>query len=234
MRLLSAIWHDIRFQFRHGFYYVYFFISLIYILILHLVPESVRDFAAVLVIFTDPAVLGFFFIGGIVLLEKGQNILERLFVTPLRIKEYFIAKLLSLTLIAVLASMGILVFTFGSGFKLLPLLIGVILSSLFYTLLGLALVARSKNLNQYIMVSPFVMIVFVLPIVEYLGLFKTPLFYLLPGKGSLVLLTAIFQDVPLTELLLAVVNLVVWIGIGYQWARCWFHKYIILKIGGGR
>jgi len=102
MRLTAALTYDIRLQFRHYFYYAYLIVSIIYVIILRAVPLDFRQTAAVLVIFTDPSTLGFFFLGGIILLERGQKTLEGLFVTPLRVFEYMLSKILSLTLLALL------------------------------------------------------------------------------------------------------------------------------------
>jgi len=125
MRIAQMLQFDVRFQFRHGFYYAYLFISLFYIAILRVVPEQFRVLVTTIVIFSDPSVFGFFFVGGILLLERGEKTLESLFVTPLRLHEYFISKILSLSLIAVATSLLIAFSLLGLRFNLLLLLLGV-------------------------------------------------------------------------------------------------------------
>jgi len=104
MRFLQALKQDIRYQFRNGFYYVYLFVSIIYIAILFKLPNEIQGIVTAMVIFSDPAMLGFFFIGAIILLEKEENIFEALFITPLRVKEFIGARIFSLTAISLLTS----------------------------------------------------------------------------------------------------------------------------------
>ncbi len=232
MRLLSAIKFDIRFQLRHGFYYAYLLVSLIYILLIRLLPVSVRELATIFVVFTDPSVLGFFFIGGIILLEKGQNIFESLFVTPYRTWEYQISKLASLTLLAFSSSLVIVLATVGWRVNILLLTVGILLSSVLFTLFGMTLAFISKTVNDYIISSLVYMPVFFLPMLELFGIYKTPLFLLLPTKATLLLMQGAFSGISLLDFLYSISTLAVWIAIAWIWAQNWFHKYIILREGG--
>lgn len=234
MRVLTTIKQDLQFQFRHGFYYAYLLICTLYIIFLRMVPLDARALITRVLIFSDPAILGFFFIGGIVLLEKGQNILENLFVTPLRIREYFIAKTISLTILAVIASLLIIIVTLGLSFNPFPLLLGIILGSIFFILLGIVLASRVKTVNGYLLSSPLLLTGYFLPLLKLLNIYDHPLFYLSPGKGVLILLDAAFVSYPIWQLVYAVLQLTIWIVIAYLWAHNWFYKYIILKIGGSK
>ncbi len=233
MRTLSAFKYDIKFQIRHGFYYAYLFLTVIYIAGLRLIPETYRPFAAGLVIFTDPSVLGFFFIGGIVLLEKGQNTLESLFVTPLRVSEYIWAKVASLTMLSLVSSLAIAVATLGAGVNILLLALGVGLSSVFFTLLGFALAARAGSLNQYFFYS-IPSVIFDLPLLKYLGLPDLWLYYLLPSKPELLLIEGAMGSITSGETVYAVTALCVWIVFAYWWAHRWFYRYTVLGVEGGR
>ncbi|MBN1465987.1 hypothetical protein JXA02_09510, partial [candidate division KSB1 bacterium] len=100
--------YDVLFQFRHGFYFIYLLVSAIYIIALFNIPTAQRLVVTNLLVFSDTSVLGLTFVGAILLLEKQQRILHSLFVTPLKLSEYLLAKVLSLSLIALLASLLIL------------------------------------------------------------------------------------------------------------------------------
>ncbi|CDO04896.1 hypothetical protein BN988_03473 [Oceanobacillus picturae] len=104
MRFPAAFLYDIKIQFRHGLYAVYTLVSLFYIIALHQIPEQYREIAGIFITFSDPGVLGFFFIGGLVLLERNQNILDNLFITPYKVEEYIFSKALSLTVLSILTS----------------------------------------------------------------------------------------------------------------------------------
>lgn len=234
MRILQAIKYDIKFQFRHGFYYAYLLLTVLYIALFRVLPQDMAKYIATLIIFSDPAVMGFFFIGGIVLLEKGQNIYQSLFVTPLRMQEYLISKAASLTVLACATSIAIVLLAFGRIHNPALFLTGVILTSVLFTLIGITLVVRCKSLNQYIILSPVYTLVFILPMLEYLGLTKSWLFNLLPAKPALLLIRSGFYEVAALDAVYAIGLMVIWCVIGYVWAKDWFYKYIILKAGGGQ
>lgn len=234
MKSAAVIKHDIKFQFRHGFYYVYIVVTLSYIAFLHLLPPVILNPAAVLVVFTDPCVLGFFFIGGIVLFEKGQGVFQNLFVTPFRLHDYLLSKTLSLSLLSISAAFAILLFTFGFNFNPFLLFIGVALSSFLFTLIGLTLAVRVNTLNQYLIASVVYVLPLMLPLLDFLGLVHSPFFYLLPAKPSLILIEgAISGGVEAGEFIYALVTLSAWIAIAYIWAYRWFCRYVIRRIGGG-
>lgn len=233
MRTLSAMKYDIKFQIRHGFYYAYAIVSILYVILLRLVPTGARDYLSVLVLFTDPTVLGFFFIGGIILLEKDQSILASLFVTPMRAREYILSKLLTLSLLSLISSAVIVVFSSSERINPAMLIFAVVPSSTFFTLMGIALAARIRTLNQYIIASTIYLIPFILPIFGFLRLFDLPIYHVLPGYGSLVLLKGVFSPLAPASFLYSIILLLVWNIIAYNWAVIWFDKYIIQRMGGG-
>lgn len=231
MRLMSAVNYDIRLQFRHGFYYAYLIVCVIYIIILRIIPLNIKQTAAVLVIFTDPSALGFFFLGGIILFEKGQKTLEGLFITPIRIYEYIFSKVISLTVLALASSLLIALCAVGFTFNVLVFSIGVVLSSILFILLGFTLVCFSKSVNHYLIFSPLYMILFMAPVVDYLGFFKQPFFYIFPSTASLLLLDTSFTGITFPRFVYAVILLCAWIYATYKWAYHWFYKYIVLSTG---
>lgn len=74
MRALNIFLYDVRYQFKYGFYFLYTVVSIVYIVILLFIPEDFLRPIASIIILTDPAALGFFFIGGMVLLERGEGL----------------------------------------------------------------------------------------------------------------------------------------------------------------
>ncbi len=233
MRTLSTVAHDIKFQVKHGFYYAYAFVSILYIMLIRVMPREAREYASVIILMTDPAVLGFFFIGGIILLEKDQNIFASLFTTPLKAGEYIAAKLLSLTLLSLLSSAVIAFFATPGGFDPGLLILSIVPTSVFFTLLGIALAVRVKTINGYLIASPFFLTPFILPLFGFIKLFSSPAYGLLPGYGSLQLLAGAYYGVGLADALYSVILILIWDIIAFIWADRWFRRYIIAAIGGG-
>ncbi|CAH0119327.1 Fluoroquinolones export permease protein [Paenibacillus sp. CECT 9249] len=234
MRLASAFVYDMKLQFRHGFYYAYLFISAAYIVLLRLMPREYKETASILITFSDPSVLGFFFIGGLVLLEKGQNVYDNLFVTPYRPAEYIVSKTLSLTLLSVVTSYAVHVGAFGFHTNLLLYVTGVALTSFFFTLIGMGLAVRCQTLNGFFFMSTLYTFVFVLPLFETVDVWTSPLFAVLPAKASLLLLGTAFSPLDWRELAYGLLLLAGWNAIAFLWTWHSFRKFIILKIGNER
>ena len=148
MRLINAIKSDIKFQYKQGFYFIYIVITLVYILILSKLPKNIMKVAAPIVIFSDPSVLGLFFIGGIVMLEKVQGIIYCIIVTPLRIKEDILAKIISLSAISVIVVVIITLTLDGVSVNWILLFFTIILTSTFFTLCGFFIGSDCNTINQ--------------------------------------------------------------------------------------
>ena len=230
-RILTTIKYDIKFQWRHGFYFVYSFFCIFYIAVLRFLPAEWKSKAAVFILFSDTCTLGFFFIGGIVLLERNENILEGLFVTPLRLREYLIARVISLTFLTTIMAALIIFVGYGIPEHPVHLTVGVILSSAMFTLAGLAIAAKAKSVNNYFFLAIIYTPLSILPFLEFLGIIPMRIFYFIPTEGSIILFQAGFEHTPLPLLIYGYIFLAVGIIPIFILAERWFNKYVILKIG---
>jgi fluoroquinolone transport system permease protein len=231
-RVWNSLKYDVLSHFRNGIYYIYAIISVIYIIALRMIPPEMKDIAATIILFSDPSLLGFFFIGAIILLEKAHKTMENLFVTPLRIGEYIISKTIALSVVTVVFSFIIVLFSYQFKFNPFFLFCGVFLSSILFTLLGFIAAVKVKTLNGYLWIAPLYVVVAFLPIVEYLGFPPTLFYYLIPGKASLILIEAAFNKVGLGNLIYAFLTMAFLIILVYGWSRRVFHKNVIMRIGG--
>lgn len=227
MRALAAVKTDIVFQYRHGFYAAYLAVTVFYIVLLRLLPPGPAAALAPVLLFTDPAVLGFFFVGGLVLFERKQNLLEGYLVTPLRPGEYLFAKALSLSLISFWTSLAIIWLGLGAPFNPLLLLAGVALTAPFFTLVGLTLAMRSRTLNGFILFSFVTAPLFAIPLAEYFGLFTHPLLYLVPGRGGMLLLAGSLRGIAPADILYSTLSLAFWLGAAFIWAKKHFHRCVV-------
>ena len=67
-------------------------------------------------LFIDVSIFGFFFMGGMLYLEKDDGVLEALVATPLRTNDYLLTKIISLTLLSIVVSVAIMaIATFLEG-----------------------------------------------------------------------------------------------------------------------
>ncbi|MDX1414924.1 MAG: hypothetical protein R3293_12085, partial [Candidatus Promineifilaceae bacterium] len=98
-RLASSMKWDARLQWRNGFYYAALIVIIVWTLLLSQIPNTLASIGSSSLAWLLPAaVLGnlligtFYFMGGLLLLEKGEGTLEAQIVTPLRSSEYLISK----------------------------------------------------------------------------------------------------------------------------------------------
>ena len=164
MRFIKLLLGDIRFQIKYGFYFLYVAFGIVYIALLMVFPETWREKAASVMIYSDPAALGLFFMGAIVLLEKSERVLNALAVSPITTIEYILSKVLSLAIISVLVSLALALV--AGRENILLLLISVTLTSGIFTLLGLIVAPKITSINQYLMaVVPLEILCFVPPLI---------------------------------------------------------------------
>lgn len=166
MRLGRLVLWDMRFQEKYGFYFLYAVLVVIYTIVLFAVPESWREKTAAILIFSDPASMGLFFMGAIVLLEKSQHTPCALAVSPVRPIEYIIAKVSSLSAVS-LAAAAVLALAAGVG-NLHIVLLGTVISSMVFTLLGIIVATKIFSLNQFILWTVPIEIVCFVPAILHL------------------------------------------------------------------
>jgi len=199
MRLLHAVWADIRFQFKQGFYLVYVLITITYLIILSFLPEEILSVGLPLVIFSDPSVLGLFFIGGIIMLEKMQGILSVLVVSPLRTTEYILSKVISLALVSILAAFAITGFSNYGSVNWLLIFFSTVLTSGIFTMCGIMITAGCDTVNQYMIKTVPYMLLFVLPCFSLIGFPYSDLFTIIPSVAALRLMLGAYTGIPLYE-----------------------------------
>ena len=233
-RLGATLRLDLLMQFRYGFYYAAAFTALVWIALLSALPAPVLDVAVPFMIFADLAVVGYYFIAGTVLFEKGEATLFALVSTPLRFGEYLASKLVTLTALAVVMSLVVVIVSYGFEFDAALLMLGVILTSLIALLLGFIFVSPFEAISSYVVPSAIPHLIMAVPLIHFFGIWESPVFYLFPTQGSLFLLGGAFGTVSLTgwQLLYAVLYQVFWvIGLSLL-ARRAFERYIVARKGG--
>lgn len=228
-RLAATVRLDLLLQLRYGFYYAASFVTLVWIALLYPLPDSLLAPAVTFVIFTDLAVTGYYFIAGTVLFERGERTLFALLSTPLRFREYLASKLATLTALAAVASLVVVVAAFGSGFDVGLLTAGVVFTSLICLLVGFIVVAPFDSISRYLIPSQIPMVILGLPLLHFFGVWESPLFYLFPTHGSLLLLGGAFGTVSLStaQIAYAVVYQLVWVCGLAALARWTFYRYVV-------
>jgi hypothetical protein len=104
-RLIAiATQHQLRLQQRHGIHLAYLIVTALYIALLRFVPHDARPALSTALIASDPAFLGFFFIGGMIFLERGDRTHLAIATSPLSPLDQLIARFIAISSIATLAA----------------------------------------------------------------------------------------------------------------------------------
>ncbi|MFC7203328.1 ABC transporter permease [Haloferax namakaokahaiae] len=233
MSVRSMTEWDARLQYRYGFYAIYAVVTALFIVGLKQLPASAQTSGLVLILFSDPGFLGFYFVGALVLFEKNEGVLDALVSSPLSVRDYLVSKAASLSFIALLGATTVALFVYGPGFDWVWFVLGIGLTAVVFTLLGFVAVARFDTLNTYFMTAILYLTPLSLPLLDFFGIVEHPLVYLFPTQASLVLITAAFEAVPTWELAYGVGYLVVWMGLSYLLARRAFVRHIVRGTGDG-
>ena len=228
-RLQTAVRWDMRLQFRNGFYYAAAFIAVIMTIILWQLPRAELPTILPVFVLGNMTVNTFYFMAALVLLEKGDGVLEGLIVSPLRQSEYLAAKLMSLTLLTLVENVAIVTAVYGLHYNFLLLVLGVGLMASFNVLFGFIAVARYDSINRFLLPSILLTMLLSFPLLDYLGLWTSPLLYLHPVQAPLLLLKGAFQPIPAWQIGYGVVYATVWIGLMFKASQRLFYRFIILK-----
>lgn len=234
MRFLGVLRTDLRFQYKQGLYTVYVVLTIVYLILLQKLPAGgIREYAVPLVVFSDPSLVGYFFIGGIVMLEKQQGITDYLAVTPLSPAEYIVSKAVSLGILASAASFMITLESGAYGINWVCLLAGVLLTSLFFTLYGFIIAAGCRTINQYfIRMIPFLLLA-ALPCFSVIEFSYSWLFEALPNVSGLMLILGAFRGISGYKGMLCILVLCIWNALMF-WAALRVYDKKILYGGAGK
>lgn len=181
MRFLAALVNDMRYQKKYGFYFLYVFISAVYVAVLFVCPGEYKRITASIIILTDPTMLGTFFIGGIWLLEKREGLHGFWGISPLRPMEYILSKAVSLAIISTLSADLIVLLGLRETINYFVLSISVFIGSIIFTIIGLTIATYARSVNHYILIaSPPAILLIIPPMLAAFGI-SYPVLELLPG-----------------------------------------------------
>ena len=230
-RLVATLQCDIRLQLRNGFYWAVAFLLTTLLVVISQLPPL--DWAPVL----PPLVLGnlvmvtFFFMAGLLLLEKGEGTLEAQIVTPLSADVYLLSKVATLTLLSVVEHVLIALLTVGAAVNFLALVLGVILASILYCLAAFPAVVRYDSINELMFPTMVWITILSLPILHYAGLWETPLMYLHPFQAPLVILKGAVYPLKTWEWVYGIAYAALWIGLAILWCRRTFQRFVVAAAG---
>lgn len=231
-RLINAIRLDSQLQIRNQLYNIVIAVAVIFGVgvAFFFNQDQLRVAVPVIFLFASAAT-GYLFIGALILFEKQERTLEALIITPLRPREYLNAKIMTMTILALVEAIILIVTAYiiwyGIDFNLSLFFLGVILVQIMFTILGIIVVVRYDKINDFLMPSAAISILSEIPVLAPLVGWEPLWFYLIPTYPPFLLVWGAFDPQPVGKLIFGIVGSLVWIAIFYIWAERAFERHVI-------
>jgi fluoroquinolone transport system permease protein len=230
-RFLATLRTDVRLQLRYGFYLAGAFVAAIWIAILSQLPPAGVRVALPAFLFLNGLTTTYFFVAGLVLFEKREGVLQALVVTPLREGEYLASKVATLTALAALEGIVIVLLGWGTDLNLTPIVLGSLLIGAIYTLFGFLVVFRYDSINEFLLPASAFAGLLQLPVIGSFGVWDAPYFWLWPTKGALLLFQAGFAPLGAGQWAYALLASGLWIALLSALVLRAFRRFIVRSEG---
>jgi fluoroquinolone transport system permease protein len=168
----AALRWDVVLQARNGFYWASAFVILVMGGLLLALPEAARANEALWV----PAILAvnlqittFFFMAGLMLLERDEGTLTALAVSPLTPGGYLATRIVTLTALAAVETIALVLIAFDAGRSWLLVLLGTSALGVIYTGIGAAMATRYASINALLLPASLVVTLLLAPLLGWSG-----------------------------------------------------------------
>jgi fluoroquinolone transport system permease protein len=220
--MLQALRWDVIVQARNGFYWASAFLIIIISALLLYIPESARTDSALWV----PAILAinlqittFFFVAGLMLLERDEGTLHALAVSPLSPSGYLAMRTLSLTGLAAAETIAIVWIGFGISGSWSLILAGTAALGVIYTGFGAAVATRYDSVNALLLPASAFVALLLLPLLSHFGLAPRLPFVVHPLEPPLTLLRAGYAATDRSEVAFGILGSFGWSALAFVWGR---------------
>lgn len=239
-RFLAVMKTDVTVQVRNNLYQIGVAIGMLVAIALSALtgPESIaKAVGPVILLMGGGSTL--MYVAGMILFEKDEGTLHATIVSPIRTGEYLWSKILTLTMLAtfecVLAVAGALVIVSLSGalpWPNIPLLLGgIIVLSVFFTLLGIVMVVRYNKITDFLMPMTAVASTLQLPFLYFWGVVEHPALLIIPTSAPTMLIQGAFIPLAPWEWIYSLTYTGVLIAALAVWAHRAFRTHIIENLG---
>ena len=217
---LTALRWDVVLQARNGLYWASAFVVLVIGGLLLAVPEAVRSNQAAFVppiLVINLQITTFFFVAGLMLLERDEGTLTALAVSPLTPGGYLATRTISLTILAAVETIVLLWIAFDTVGSW-SVLIGTASLGVIYTGFGAGVGARYGS-NELLLPASVVVTLLLLPLIPHFGLGPRAPAMLHPIEPPLTLMRAGYSATSRSDLVFGLAGSVGWSAVAFLWGR---------------
>lgn len=218
---MNELFRLLKFDFvlmhRYNIFIISIAVTLLYIGAFQLLKSYTEvENLIVLVIFNDPALIGFLFSGIMMIFESNENTISALRITPMKFKNYILSRSLILTVVALFCSLSIAIAGSAKGFSVTAYCVSIILSTLIFSFIGIHIAAGERSFNSYIIKALGVILFLTLPFLSFFGIWESFVFYAFPTMPLIELLSLSLQPDVSFDVLLPFLGLgLFWLGLSY-------------------
>ncbi len=177
--------------------------------------QNVEKFITLL-IYNDPALVGFIFIGISIILEKDQDVLPALFVTPLNQHIYLISRIITLSAIGFFGALAMVLTAKGTTFNFLHFSVGAFSTCVLFSLMGIFIVSYTTEILHFLLRAVPLLIFMSLPLLNYFELTDLSFLKLFPVQGDLNLMVNSYRESPnFGEIIFGYISVFIWTPLLY-------------------
>ena len=204
-------------------------VTVLYGLIFFLIKDLPNlDRFLTLLIYNDPAIIGLMFVGLSVIMEKNDEVLPALFVTPINHHVYLISKVLALSILGWACASGMTLALLGINIAWVHFSIGVFSTCVIFSLAGIFVVSYATEFLNFMLRSIPVLILLSTPLLNYFGLTDIMFFKISPIQGSLnLIIHSLHQATDSGALYFGYISTLIWIPLLYLGVYRVFVKRIV-------
>jgi len=192
-------------------------ITLFYVFVIFLMKDlgNIEKFTTLL-LFNEPTMVGFIFIGLAIILEKDQGVFSAFFVTPINTHIYLISRILTLSTVSLICAFGMVLTGKGMQFNLIHFTVGAFSSCVLFSFVGIYVVSYTKEVLHFILRAIPLIILMSLPLLNYFELTDLAILKYFPVQGSLSLIDNSYTASPDTsEIIFGYLSILFWIPVLY-------------------
>lgn len=239
-RLLSTMKTDVTVQVRNNLYAIGIGVgALVAVMLSQLATPAQLPLVVPTLMLLVVGGTTLLYVAGMILFEKDEGTLNALMTSPLRPTEYLWSKIITLTALATLEAIvmigGAMLIMSWSAEVIWPnipiLLLGIITIGIIYTLMGIILVVRYKQITDFLLPMAGVAVILQLPLLYFLGMVKLPILLLIPTSAPTLLMQGAYMPLEAWQWLYAIVYTILLIIALTVWASRAFRTHIIMKVG---
>lgn len=216
MRLKNLLIWDFKLQLRYHILLAAIVITSVWFFVLYLLPNFTMLIALPIVFITDFAVTGFLLTTAMIFLEKSQDTISALVVTPIKVKEYILSKTISnaatLTCVSFLLSCFV-IYVKEITINLFFISLATFISCTIFILMGICISTFYDSFTKLILPMGVIFAILFIPFLSYVNSpvldFLDYFIAIFPTYSMLNLINVAMGEISVLKMLLSIVYLLI-------------------------